>query len=227
LTLAVALAAAAGAGGGPLLWVLERGGGHEAGRPYAPGLAALGIDPADVIVVAVSSAVEALAAAEMGLEAPGLAGVVVDLPARLPRDMLRLGKRLSLRTQAQAVPCLLVHAGAAPVEMPVASRWLVASRPPPLDTAGGPDLTTAFDLTLTKNRAGRLTRLAVGWQPSSVVGSCGVSHAFRFVSLGRPHGPALSAPVAAEAGDRPAAPCGTVVCFAGGDGGARVAGRAA
>ena len=115
----------------PVLWVQEGQAAREAGRPYGPGLAALGLDPARLVVVAVKGAMHAFAAAEMGLEEAGLAGVLVELPPRLPADMLKLGKRLSLRAEAQETPCLLLHAGAEPVEAPVATRWLVAVAPSP------------------------------------------------------------------------------------------------
>ena len=172
----------------PVLWVQEGQAAAEAGRPYGYGLAGLGCDPARLVVVAVKGAMNALAAAEMGLEEAGLAGVLVDLPSRLPADMLRLGKRLSLRAEARETPCFLLHAGCEPVEAPVATRWQVSSGAP----AGGggaqgavrraqedptrltsraprtayrvPDFTTAFDLALTKNRCGALGRWHVVWQ---------------------------------------------------------------
>ena len=140
----------------PLLWVLSAAARREVGLPYGPGLAAIGLDPARVVVVEARTALAALAAAEMGLEETGLAGVLVDLPARLPADMLKLGKRLSLRAEQQATPCCLVHATKAAVEMPVASRWQVASRP--VARSFTPDFNPAFDAALVKNRFGALGR---------------------------------------------------------------------
>jgi hypothetical protein len=126
---ALALLLALSPPGAPLLWVQDRQGAGEAGEPYGPGLARLGLDPARLLLVATSNAMDALAAAEMGLESAGLAGVLVELPRRLPAGMLRLSKRLSLRAEAQGVPCLLLHATAEAVEAPVATRWQVGSRP--------------------------------------------------------------------------------------------------
>jgi protein ImuA len=148
----------------PVLWVQDRAGAAESGRPYGLGLVALGLAPERLVVVEVKGAMDALAAAEMGLEEPGLAGVLVDLPPRLPADMLRLGKRLALRCEARHIPCFLLHAGREAVEMPVATRWQVASA----RWAGGqtarPDFTTAFDVELSKNRFGALGRWSVMWR---------------------------------------------------------------
>jgi protein ImuA len=147
----------------PVLWVQEHGAMREAGRPYGPGLMGLGLAPERLIVVSVKGGMDVLAAAEMGLEEPGLAGVLAELPARLPADMLKLGKRLALRAEAQRTPCLLLHSTPEPVETPVASRWTVASRAPQQGRALFPDLTPAFDVQLTKNRFGPLGRWAVQW----------------------------------------------------------------
>ncbi len=190
----------------PLLWVQDRQATAEAGRPYGHGLAALGFDPARLVVVAVKGAMNALAAAEMGLEEAGLAGVLVDLPPRLPSDMLRLGKRLSLRAQARETPCFLLHAGREPVEAPVATRWSVQSGRRQ-QAAGSrisqlPDLRTAFDLTLTKNRFGGLGRFSVAWRPvASIASPNEFNHAIpEFVFSDT----TLSEPVAASAANRSA-----------------------
>ncbi len=153
--------------GQPMLWVQDGQAAAESGRPYGLGLAALGIAPAHLIVVAVSGADNVLAAAEMGLEEEGLAGVLAELPTRLPADMLKRGKRLSLRCESRRTPCLLVHATAAPVEAPVATRWMAASRPFPATSSvrdAAPDFTTTFDLALVKNRFGSLGRWSVAWR---------------------------------------------------------------
>jgi hypothetical protein len=209
----------------PLLWVQDRQALAEAGRPYGHGLAALGLDPARLVVVAVKGAMNALAAAEMGLEEAGLAGVLVDLPPRLPSDMLRLGKRLSLRAQARETPCFLLHAGVAPVEAPVATRWQVgsanglangrmplsgrASERARSNFAHPPDLTTAFDLTLIKNRFGALGRFHVRWQPAlepeiaarkETAAPKELCHVPRFAFFDAP----LPEPVVADAADRSA-----------------------
>lgn len=154
---------------GPVLWVVDTTAARESGLPYGDGFAALGLAPERLLVVLVAGAHAALAAAEMGLEDEGLAGVLIDLPRRLPADMLRAGKRLSLRAEARGTPCFLLHADATPVEMPAATRWMVASRPLIEGrTLPDPDMTTGFDVALVKNRFGGLGRWRLGWEPAPV-----------------------------------------------------------
>lgn len=149
-------------GRGPLVWVQERRRAAEAGLPYGPGLATFDLQPARLIVVSAANAMEALGAAEIGLEAEGAAGVLVELPPRLPADMLRAGKRLALRAAAREAPCLLVHADAAPVQTPVVTRWLVRSRSEQRTRLAAP-YGPVLELELEKNRFGPLGRWTVRW----------------------------------------------------------------
>lgn len=196
----------------PVLWVQERQCVAEAGRPCGHGLAGLGLDPSRLVVVTVKGAMAALAAAEMGLEEAGLAGVLVDLPSRLPSGMLRLGKRLSLRAERQGAPCFLLHAGIEPVESPVATRWHVTSGAMPRGKTHWSghtpaDFSTVFDLTLSKNRFGPLGRFRLRWGPTDPsqsmvrkeLGHVAASVRFAFSDVGTP----LLEPLATETADRP------------------------
>lgn len=150
----------------PLLWVQERQTVAEAGRPYGPGFLPFTIAPEMLVIVHTKGPLEALTAAEMGLEDGGLAGVIVELPARLPSDMLKLTKRLSLRAEARAVPCLMLHATPTPTDTSAATRWMAAARSPQCSDAGGislPDWALTLDLVLDRNRFGPLGRWAVRW----------------------------------------------------------------
>lgn len=161
---ALGLLLALGRASGPWLWVQDRQATREAGLPYGPGLGAAGLDPDRLVVVMAANAMEALGAAEIGLETPGLAGVLVELPRRLPADMLRPGKRLSLRAEARGAPCLLLHATPEPVQSPVATRWSIASRP----QGEGFDVAPAaamVEAVLEKNRFGPLGRWSLTWDP--------------------------------------------------------------
>ncbi len=153
----------------PILWVQHRAGLAEAGEPYAPGLSQLGLDPQRIVIAVAGNAREALAAAEMGLALPGLSGVVAEMPQKLPATMLKLGQRLALRAEATTTPCLLLHASALPVQMPVATRWMVAAQPgsthrrDPISPYAS--LTPALSLDLVKNRFGTIAALSVQWVP--------------------------------------------------------------
>lgn len=160
----------------------------ETGRPYGPGLTPFGIAPETVVIVHTKGALETLAAAEMGLAESGLAGVLVELPARLPPDMLKLTKRLSLRAEARAVPCLMLHATPAPTDTSAATRWMVAGRPPRLDRLGAialPDWSPTLDLVLERNRFGALGRWAVRWQAPEMP-SPDINRDPRHVTIPRP-----------------------------------------
>lgn len=196
----------------PVLWVQDARAATEVGVPYGLGFSAFGLAPEQIIVAAVAGADAVLAAAEMGLDEAGLAGVIAELPPRLPADMLKRGKRLSLRCERRQVPCFLLHATAAPVEAPVATRWRVASRRLPATATprdAAPDFTTAFDATLDKNRFGALGSWSLAWRtPVHLLStaSAGDDHvassltAFRFEPV-ETAAPARA--LAADAADRP------------------------
>jgi hypothetical protein len=150
----------------PILWVQDRRARLEAGLPYAPGLERFGIDPSQIVIVATTNVLDALAATEIGLETSGLDGVLVEMPPNLPADMLALGKRLALRAEKSATPCMLLHASAAAVPAPVATRWQVASRPAFAERPWSRPL-AAVDLTLVKNRFGVTGRWSAILDPAA------------------------------------------------------------
>ena len=160
----------------PLLWVQDRGARQEGGQPYGLGFGALGLDPAQFVIVSTRNALDALAATEIGLEIGGLDGVLAELPRQLPADMLALGKRLALRAERSGVPCLLLHASAAPIPAPVATRWQIASRPAVPDGADGTRVSEsewgasvpAAALVLLKNRFGPTGRWRVPLRPPAL-----------------------------------------------------------
>jgi hypothetical protein len=90
---------AIGAGFGPVLWCLK--------RPdlYGPGLAAHGLDPARLVIVAAPRDEEILWAMEEGLRMPGLAAVVGEV-GRLP---MVAGRRLQLAAERSGVTALLLR----------------------------------------------------------------------------------------------------------------------
>jgi hypothetical protein len=114
-------------GSEPVLWCLR--------RPdlYGPGLAAHGLDPARLLLVAAPDDNAILWAMEEGLRAPGLAAVVGEV-GRLP---MVAGRRLQLAAERSGVTALLLRrwrsaaAAAAERERPSAAltRWRVASLP--------------------------------------------------------------------------------------------------
>ncbi len=87
-----------------LLWCLTQDAAREWGHPYGPGLMALGLDPARLLIVEARTMRDAAWALEEGLKsltliaALGQAEIMAELAAR----------RLGLAAQASCTPCLLL-----------------------------------------------------------------------------------------------------------------------
>lgn len=116
-------------GGAPIVWVVERD------DLFAPGLAAIGLDPGRVVVVEAGCR-EALASIEEAARTAGLAGVVGELSGRLD---LTASRRLHLAAEASRVPVLAIRrprtaprpGTVCPLDLPNASltRWRIACLP--------------------------------------------------------------------------------------------------
>jgi protein ImuA len=96
----------------PIVWVLEDHATAETGAPYAPGLAAHGIDPARLILVRTASGPDSLWAMEEALKCKTVAAVVGEV-WRLKSYDLAASRRLVLTAQKSGTPGLMLPAGAA------------------------------------------------------------------------------------------------------------------
>lgn len=109
----------------PVLLCYSTAQGGEMGLPYAPGLAALGLDPGRLILVEAARQADVLWAIEEGLKSEGLALVIgqsdaVDLtPAR----------RLALAAARTSTPCLLLTHPRSAAAAATATRWRIAPAP--------------------------------------------------------------------------------------------------
>ncbi len=111
--------------GAPLLLCTSRHRTAELGTPFGPGLAALGVDPARLILVEPHKPADVLWAIEEGLRSAGLALVVGEIDDA----GLTPARRLALAAERGVTPCLLLthpHAGGIAA---TASRWRIASGP--------------------------------------------------------------------------------------------------
>ena len=138
LALAVRFAAATR---GPIVWIVEDGARMESGAPYAPGLAAHGLDPARLVVVRTANGADTLWAMEEALKCRALAAVVADL-WRLKTYDLVASRRLVLAAQKNRAPGILVPAGGAGMAQALSSsartRFEVAAAPArAIPSAGG------------------------------------------------------------------------------------------
>jgi protein ImuA len=121
-------------GSQPWLWVRQDLAGRETGEPYGPGLAALGLDPGRLVLLAAADARDVLRAAEEGVRCPALAAVLVE-PWGDPRALdLTALRRLALAAEDSGVPALLLRNGGHGGPAGAVTRWRVgaaASRPLP------------------------------------------------------------------------------------------------
>lgn len=153
---ALACVARLGDGGSrPWMWVRQDLAGRETGEPYGPGLAALGLDPSRLVILAAADARDVLRAAEEGVRCPALAAVLVE-PWGDPRALdLTALRRLALAAEESGVPVLLLRNGAHGGPAGAVTRWRVAAAPSlPLASLGRlPGLGhPAFAATLERNR---------------------------------------------------------------------------
>jgi len=118
---------------GPILWCRPRRVALDAGDPYGPGIAELGIEPARFIMVEAAKPADLLWAMEEGARTKGLAAVVAE---GVTPD-LTAGRRLQLAAEAGDGLILLLQSGRQIVPSSALTRWFVASIPS-LAEAGGP-----------------------------------------------------------------------------------------
>ena len=186
LGFALALAAEAPSKEGAIIFVQQDFASLEAAALYGLGGAPFGIDAERFLMVRAATPKDALWAMEEALKTRGITAVIGELAERGEAADLTATRRLSLAAQKGKSLALLLRQYPWPEPSAAATRWHVAGVSGPRDEFGGLG-TTAFSLTLTKNRRGPCGHWIVQWDP----------HAKRFL-------PALSGAVAPPAFDRPA-----------------------
>ena len=141
----------------PILWCTTAAMAAEHGMPYGPGLRALGLDPARLVLVEPMRTADVLWALEEGLRsgAPGVVVGQVDDLALTP------ARRLALAAADARTPCLVLTHPAAPPAAATASRWRIGASPaaphPLVPSAPG-----ASRLTLAIERCRNRPRAADG-----------------------------------------------------------------
>ncbi len=119
---------------GPILWCRSRRAVLEAGEPYGPGIAGLGLMPDRLILIESTKPADLLWAMEEGARAKGLAAVLCE---GVKAD-LTASRRLQLAAEAGQGLVLLLSEGLGPASAQSAlTRWHVASCQSAPD-AGGP-----------------------------------------------------------------------------------------
>ena len=140
-------------GDAPLLWLRTQGAARVGGAPYGPGLAALGLDPARLLIGTMADDAMLLRAGIDALRCPALGGLVMELRGRAPLLDLTASRRLALAAEASGVTALLLRIDGAPVPSAADTRWQVAAAPSAPLPGNAPGH-SAFALSLLRRRAG-------------------------------------------------------------------------
>ena len=145
----------------PLVWLREEQAARRL-RLYAPGLAALGINPGRLLLAVLPDADAVLRAATDVLRCAGVGVAVIEL-WRNPRNLgLTATRRFQLAAEASGVTALLLRVEAEPSSSAAATRWSVrsiASHPLEANAPGRP----AFELELLRQRGGGHGRWRLEW----------------------------------------------------------------
>jgi protein ImuA len=153
------------AGGMPsVVWISEADLRREAGRLYAPGLIALGLDPARIVEVAARTEAEALWAFEAALGCRGVGMAVCEL--RQAALDLTATRRCALRARDAGVTGFLLRLGNEQAE-PSAAELRFQLLPAPAGMVGGFAKGVgrmAWRLALEKNRMGPTGAFSVEWK---------------------------------------------------------------
>jgi protein ImuA len=147
--------------GGSLFWVRPDYEALEYGAVSPNGLAELGGDPRQLVLVRTRNAAGALAAASDILACPHVGALLLEVAGEHKCLDLVASRRLSLAAGESGVSVMLLRAGAVPQPSAALTRWRVASAPshPDDDDWGNP----VFDATLIRHRLGGLGHFLMQW----------------------------------------------------------------
>ncbi len=140
------------ADGRAVLWIRQDRPHRAAGRPYPPGLAELGLDPAQLILVRARDPTGVLRAALDAARCPRVGAVLAELWGEVRALDLTATRRLSLAASQSGATVLLARIAARPWASTAATRWEVrAAASVPLEAnAPGPP---CFHVALQRHRS--------------------------------------------------------------------------
>ena len=150
----------AGREGGRALMVQESSAVREAGKPYAPGLLAFGLDPDRLAFVEVRHGAEALRVANEALKSRAVAVVLVELCDGAILADLSVTRRFNLAARRAGALAIVITPTLEGTSAAL-TRWRVTPAPTagPRRRLGAP----AFDLALIRNRLGPTGAWTVEW----------------------------------------------------------------
>jgi protein ImuA len=157
------LLAVLAAGAKPLFWVRPDYEALEYGPVSPGGLAELGGDPRNLVLVRTRNAADALSAAADILVSPHVGALLLEIGGA-PRCLDRVAsRRLSFLAGESGASAILLREGAREEPSSALTRWQVASAPSRADDDdwGNP----VFDARLIRHRLGGLGQFLMHWDP--------------------------------------------------------------
>jgi protein ImuA len=137
----------------PIIWVRERRCRLHTACLYAAGLAELGFDPDDFILIETLDTLAVLRAGADIVKCGQVGALVIEPWGKAPLLDLTASRRLSMAATISGVMALVLRVGAEPMSSAAQTRWRVAatpSSPLAVNAPGRP----AFDIALLRHRGG-------------------------------------------------------------------------
>ena len=155
------------AGAKPFFWVRPDFEALEYGAVSPQGLAELGGDPRQLILVRTRKSDDALSAASDILACPHAGALLLEIRGQPKALDLVASRRLSLAAATSGVSVILLRQSAACEPSAALTRWQVASAPSRADDEdwGNP----VFDARLVRHRAGGLGSFLMQWDSENAV----------------------------------------------------------
>lgn len=113
----------------PVLWCEGGRAPFDVGALYGPGLAAFGLDPKRLILVAPPREVDLLWTMEEALRLGAFAAVIGEIDGRASRLDLTATRRLQLAAEEKGMPAFLLTGHASAGASAAVTRWRVAAAP--------------------------------------------------------------------------------------------------
>jgi protein ImuA len=136
-----------------IFWISGDRERQACGRLYPPGLAEMGGDPANMLLVQAADLRDALRAAADSIRSKAAGTVILEAQGNAKLIDLTSTRRLALAAAEAGVLALLVRGDAVPMPSAASTRWQVKSAPSTPLPGKAPGLAT-FDISLLRHRGG-------------------------------------------------------------------------
>ena len=136
-----------------IYWISDERQDQTSGRLYPLGLAELGADPANMVIIRTLNMLDALRAAADVIRSKSAAAVILEVYGTAKILDLTSSRRLSLAAREAKALALLVRGDAIPMPSAAITRWQIKAAPSTALPASAPGF-PAFDVSLLRHRGG-------------------------------------------------------------------------